>query len=380
MTAAVAINALWLVPGHVGGSEESTVSTLLGLADLAPPDLDLRLLALEPFAAAHPDVVRRLRTDLLAQSGRSRPARIAAEATWLGPRTRGVDLVHHAGGTAPLNERRPYVVTLHDLQPLRDRRDLGPQPTHGTVKRAYLGAVVPRTLRRARRVVVPSAFVRDTVLERFGLDPAAVVVVHHGVERSGTATSANALVAEHRLDGPVVLYPAITYPHKDHATLVEAFARVLLDHPTAVLVLPGRADGAEADLQARIDRLGIGGRVRRLGRISAADLAGLLDLAAVVAIPSTYEGFGLPAVEAMAHGAPVVASASTALPEVVGDAGVLVPPGDVEGWATAIGGLLADPARRQALAAAGRARAAGFGRAANAAAVVDVYRAALAAG
>jgi alpha-1,3-rhamnosyl/mannosyltransferase len=377
VTATVAINALWLVPGHVGGSEESTVSTLLGLADLAPDDLDLRLLALEPFAAAHPDVVQRMRTELLAQSGRSRPARIAAEATWLRPRTRAVDLVHHAGGTAPLNERRPYVVTLHDLQPLGDRSERGPQPTHGTVKRAYLGTVVPRTLRRARRVVVPSAFVRDTVLDRFDLDPASVAVVHHGVDRSGPATSAERLVADHRLDGPVVLYPAITYPHKDHATLVEAFARLLPDHPTAVLVLPGRPDSAEGDLQARIDRLGVAGQVRRLGRIPAADLAGLLDLAAVVAIPSTYEGFGLPAVEAMAHGAAVVAAAATALPEVVGDAGVLVEPGDVEGWAAAIGGLLADPVRRRELGTAGRARAAGFGRAANAAALADVYRAAL---
>jgi alpha-1,3-rhamnosyl/mannosyltransferase len=377
VTATIAINALWLVPGQVGGSEESTVSSLLGLAALAPADLDLRLLALEPFAAAHPDVVRQLRTELLAQSGRSRAARIAAEASWLRPRTRGADLVHHAGGTAPVNERRPYVVTLHDLQPLRVRSERAAQPTHGRAKRAYLGAVVPRSLRRARRVVVPSEFVRGTVLARFELDPASVVVVPHGVERPVAATPREALVREHRLDGPVVLYPAITYPHKDHATLVEAFAHVLADHPQAVLVLPGRADSAEAELLARIERLGIGGQVRRLGRVPAPDVAGLLDLAAVVAVPSTYEGFGLPAVEAMVHGAPVVASDTTALPEVVGDAGVLVPPGDVEAWAGAIGGLLADPARRQALGAAGRARGERYRRAANAAALADVYRAAL---
>jgi alpha-1,3-rhamnosyl/mannosyltransferase len=226
-------------------------------------------------------------------------------------------------------------------------------------------------------VVVPSEFVRATVLARFHLDPDSVVVVHHGVERRPAGTPSDELVAAHHLDGPVVLYPAITYPHKDHATLVEAFARVLVDHPTAVLVLTGRADQAEADLRGRIDRLGIGGRVRRLGRVSGADLAGLLDLAEVVAVPSTYEGFGLPAAEAMAHGTAVVASDATALPEIVGDAGVLVPPGDVAAWAGALGELLADPVRRRALAVAGRSRAARFGRQANAEALAAVYRSAL---
>jgi alpha-1,3-rhamnosyl/mannosyltransferase len=244
------------------------------------------------------------------------------------------------------------------------------------VKRAYLSTIVPRALREARRVIVPSAFVRASVLDRLDLDPSRVVVVPHGVERA-PGTPADELVRRLHLDGPVVLYPAITYPHKDHATLVEAFARVVVDHPTAVLVLTGRPDAAEADVLARVDRLGIGARVRRLGRVPAADVAGLLDLATVVAVPSRYEGFGLPAAEGLAHGAAVVASASTALPEVVGDAGVLVAPGDVTAWAGALSGLLADPVRRGALAEAGRVRATRFGRAANAAALAEVYRSAL---
>ncbi len=226
-------------------------------------------------------------------------------------------------------------------------------------------------------MIVPSAFVRTSVLDRLDLDHSQVVVVPHGVERA-TGTSVDELARRHGLDGPVVLYPAITYPHKDHATLVEAFARVLVDHPTALLVLTGRADSAEAEVLARIDRLGISSRVRRLGRVSAADLAGLLDLATVVAVPSRYEGFGLPAAEGLAHGAVVVASNGTSLPEVVGDAGILVSPGDVAAWAEALGGVLGDPARREALGRAGLARAAGFGRAANAAALAEVYRGALA--
>jgi alpha-1,3-rhamnosyl/mannosyltransferase len=370
----VAINLLWLVPGQVGGSEESTVASVRGLIDLAPADLDLRLLVLAPFAAAHPELVAALPTEVLALSGRSRAARVVGESTWLGRRTRDVDLVHHAGGTAPLRERTPYVLTLHDLQPLEARA------THRATKRAYLRLVVPRSLRRARRVIVPSAFVRDTVLARTGLDPARVVVVPHGVERHPAPTPAADLVARHHLDGPVVLYPAITYPHKNHATLVEAFARVRDDHPDALLVLTGRADRAEADLTAQVDRLGLGGSVRRLGRVPAADVAGLYGLASVVAVPSRYEGFGLPAVEAMAYGAPVVATAATALPEVVGGAGVLVGPDDVEGWAAALAAALHDPGGRAAAGAAGRARASRFSRAANATALAEVYRSALSAG
>jgi alpha-1,3-rhamnosyl/mannosyltransferase len=364
----VAVNLLWLVPGDVGGSEASTVATLRGLVELAPPDLDLRLLVLEPFLAAHPDLVAALPTEAMPLSGRSRVARVVGEATWLAHRTKDVDLVHHAGGTAPPRSHPPYVLTLHDLQPLER------EGTHSAAKRAYLARVLPRSLRHARRVLVPSAFVRATVLARGGVDPERVVVVPHGVARHPAPTPAAELVARHRLDGPVVLYPAITYPHKDHATLVRAFAQVVATRPEARLVLTGRADRSETDVRALVGELGIVDQVRRLGRLSDADVAGLYELATVVAVPSTYEGFGLPAVEAMAYGVPVVAADATAVSEVVGDAGVLVPPGAVDAWAGALGRLLDDADERARLSAAGRARAERYSLRANAAAVAEVYR------
>jgi alpha-1,3-rhamnosyl/mannosyltransferase len=205
-------------------------------------------------------------------------------------------------------------------------------------------------------------------------DPARVVVVPHGVARHPAPTPAATLVARHRLDGPVVLYPAITYPHKDHVTLVRAFAAVAATWPDAVLVLTGRSDRSEAEVMALVAELGITDRVRRLGRLSDADIAGLYALASVVAVPSTYEGFGLPAVEAMAYGAPVVAADATALPEAVGDAGLLVSPGDVDAWARALGRLLDDEGERARLAVAGRARAERYSLRANAEAVAEVYR------
>lgn len=369
--ASVGINLLWLVPGAVGGSEESTLASIRALVERNDPVLDLRLFVLEPMLRAHPDVVAALPVQVLPMSGRARLGRVAAETSWLAARSRGLDLLHHAGGTAPPVRTAPYVLTLHDLQPLERRA------THGAVKRAYLSAAIPPSVRHARLVAVPSEFVRRSVLDRFGADPARVVVVPHGVDLLARPTPVEVVRERYRLDGPVVLYPAITYPHKNHAVLVRAFAAVLDAHPDAVLVLPGGGAGQEDAVRDLIDTLGIRAQVRRTGRISAADVAGLYHLASVVAVPSRYEGFGLPAVEAMAYGVPLVAAAATALPEVVGDAGRLVDPDDVDGWAHAIAALLGDPVERARLAGAGSERARRYTWTANAAALAGLYLRAL---
>jgi glycosyltransferase involved in cell wall biosynthesis len=369
--ATIGINLLWLVPGEVGGSEESTLASIRALVAHAEPTLDLRLFALESLVHAHPDIVAALPTEVLPLSGRARWGRVAAETSWLAARSRGLDLVHHAGGTAPPLRSTPYVLTLHDLQPLERRA------THSIVKRAYLGTVIPPSVRHARLTAVPSEYVRRSVLSRFGVDPGRVVVVPHGVDVLDHPTASAVVRERYALDGPVILYPAITYPHKNHAVLVAAFAEVLRRHPDALLVLTGGRGSEEDRLRAQIDSLGLRGRVRRTGRISAADVAGLYGEASVVAVPSRYEGFGLPAVEAMAYGTPLIAAASTALPEVVGDAGSLVAPDDVAGWAAAISHLLESADERTRLAEAGRERAARYTWSANAAALADLYHLAL---
>jgi glycosyltransferase involved in cell wall biosynthesis len=372
VTTSVGVNLLWLVPGAVGGSEQSTLATLRAIHELAPPDLELRLLTLASLLDAHPDLAERFPVEVLPLSGRSRPARVAAEATWLAARSRPLDLVHHAGGTAPPLRGAPYVLTLHDLQPLERRA------THSSLKRAYLATTIPPSVRRARAVAVPSEFVRRSVIERFDADPARIVAIPHGVELgSAPATDPAELHRRYQLDGPVVLYPAITYPHKNHVTLVAAFAAVAADHPDAVLVLTGGEGGAEVEVREAIDRHGLRSQVRRVGRISDADVVGLLRLATVVAVPSRYEGFGLPAVEAMAAGAALVAADATALPEVVGDGGRLVDPDDAAAWAAAISDLLDDPAARTQAIERGRARAAAFSWSANAEGFCALYRQAL---
>ena len=367
--ARVGVNLLWLVPGAVGGTEQSTLATLRALRELDPADLELRLFVLEPFAAAHADVVDAFPTEVLPASGRSRLVRVAGETTWLAARTRRLDLVHHAGGTAPVGRGAPYVLTVHDLQPLER------QATHGRLKRTYLRALLPRSVRGARAVAVPSDFVRRSVLAHVDVAPERVTAISHGVEVPSTSPTAAAEVrAKYRLPGPIILYPAITYPHKNHATLVEAFARVRTDHSDAVLVLTGGDGSCEAELRAQVLRLGLQDHVRRLGRIPDAEVAGLYAAATLVAVPSRYEGFGLPAAEAMAAGVALVAADATALPEVVGEAGVLVDPDDPAAWAEAISRLLSDGRERAHLVDLGRDRVRRYTWRTNAEAFADLYR------
>ncbi len=371
----VLLNLLWLAPEVVGGSEEATVALVRALAGQrpgSPGGVVLGLAARPAVIQAHPDLAELAEAHIVGLPG-GRPGRIAAEHTWLALRSRRYDLVHHLGGTIPALRGAPAVLTVHDVQPLES------SATHGAAKRAYLARAVPASVRAARTVLVPSEFVRSTVIERTGVDPSRVLAVPHALPAPGPATAPDELRHKYRIDGEVVLYPVVTYPHKNHGVLLEAFARLRRTRPEALLVLPGGVGSAEREVADSIRRLGVSDRVRRLGRIPAVDLAGLYGLARVVAFPSRYEGFGLGAAEALLRGVPVVAARAAALPEVVGDAGALVDPDDVEGWAAALAEVLGDDDRRATMAAAGPRHARRWDPAAIAGRTVGVYREALAA-
>jgi alpha-1,3-rhamnosyl/mannosyltransferase len=375
------VNLLWLVPGVVGGSEEYTTRGLRALAEAAPADLDVSLFVLAPFAEAHPDLVTAFPTITAPVDGRRKPERVAAEATWLAREAsrRNVELLHHAGGVIPPGPgigRIASVVTIHDLQPLAMPENFS------AVKRRWLASMVPRSARRARVVLTPSEPASASVVERLGIAPARVLTVPHGIEPA-PAPAVEALEevrARYRLGDRVILYPAITYPHKDHRTLIDAFARLASDRPDLTLVLVGGPGPSEGEVAAAIRASGVGPQVRRTGRVPWSDLHALYALASVVAVPSRFEGFGAPALEAMAAGAPVVAADATALPWVVDTAGLLVPPGDVEGWRAALAGVVDDGAEADRLRAAGVQRAASFTWNRAATALAAGYRTAWAAG
>lgn len=372
----VGFNLLWLVPGVVGGTEEATVELLTALAEDHPDDIEHRLYALESFAATHPRVAGRYPTRLLPLRGRLKPLRIMAEGTWLANTARrdGVELVHHLGGTLPPRSTLPAVVTVHDLQPF----DL-PENFH-PAKRAYLHRAVPRTVRKARFVHVHSEFVKDGLVDRFDVDPERIRVVQAGVQPLPTPEVAiDDLRARYDLPERWFIYPAITYPHKNHVTLLRAFAGVAAKDPDVSLVLTGRSERAAPVVSQEMERLGLQGRVVRTGRIPRQDLLGLVAGAVALTFPSRYEGFGLPVLEAMSLGTPVLAADATALPEVVGAAGLVLPPDDAEVWTDAMLDSLSGTSR-ESWARAGRARAAELSWARAATGISRLHRDALALG
>ncbi len=165
-------------------------------------------------------------------------------------------------------------------------------------------------------------------------------------------------------------------PRKNYGLLLDAYARMMGECPDSVmpLCIAGQAGWLESSLEGRIRSLGIGDRVRCLGFVEDADLAALYRTCFAFLYPSWYEGFGLPAVEAMACGTAVIALRTTSLPEVVGDGGILVSVEDVDRYADAMQSLVRSPARRAALRAAASAQAARFSWSRSADMLLDIYR------
>ena len=215
--------------------------------------------------------------------------------------------------------------------------------------------MIRRALRRGAWVHTPSEFVRAEVIDAFAADPDRVVAIHHGVEAglppgSGDADRGRELAGGERF----VLAIGTVEPRKDLPTLVRAFDAVAADDRDLRLVVAGGDGwGAEA-LTATIASARHRDRIVRLGWVDDATRVDLLAAASLYAFPSVYEGFGLPPVEAMAAGVPVVASRAGALPEVCRDGADLVEPGDVDGFAAAIVRVLGDDDHRNALVDRGR--------------------------
>ncbi len=367
----VMVNLLWLVPGVVGGSEESVTDALRAVAEAAPSDLDLRLAVLAPFVEAHRDLAEAFPTVVAGLDGRRKARRVLAEQTWLATQCRsaGATVVHHAGGTVPLVHPGSVVLTIQDLQPL----DL--PHNFSVAKRTYLRLMLGRSARAAAVVVVPSEFTRGRVVELLGIAPERVRVVPWA-PRPAPARTTSTTAAGVVPDGPFLLYPAITYPHKNHLTMLDAFAR--LDGPAARarLVLTGGSAATEDRVRDRIDELGLTDRVLRPGRVDQATLEALYAAAAGVVVPSRYEGFGLPALEAMARGCPVVAARAGSLPEVA-RAEDLVDPDDVTGWTAAMQSVLALSDRDRAdRVGAGLRAVERFSPERTAAGLIEAYRAA----
>lgn len=282
------------------------------------------------------------------------------------PRVRlPVDVIHAPSLAIPPTATTPLVVTVHDVAFLRE-------PDAFTKRGlAFHERGLELAHEHARAIVTASRFARDELV-RVGFERERIFLAPHGVAvgHPEPDTVIDDRVVRAGLTGPYVLAVGTVEPRKGLDILAQAMTRVRRDLPDLTLAIVG-PDGWLA-----VDGLDVDGVVR-LGTVDERTLDALYRRATLCAVPSRYEGFGLPALEAMARGCPVVASNATSLPEVVGGAGVLVPVGDISGWSHAIAEVATDPEARRAMARAGRERSVGFSWRGSAHAHAAAYAAAI---
>ncbi len=304
---------------------------------------------------------------------RSRPgARIAWEQTLLAAdiARHRLDVVHGPVNALPVAMRTPGVVTIHDLAFLRYPQSV-PKG-----RRAWLVGAIRHSARMADRIITVSQHTADDLVAWLGIDPGKVTAIplaaSPGVRRL-TGAELRVFRLKFELDRPQILAVGTLEPRKNLAMLLRAFAAIRDEVPHR-LVLVGPEGWLNDELHDTARELELGDRLLMTGFADDETLGGWYSSADLVAYPSRYEGFGLPLLEAMACGAPVLASDNSALPEVGGDAAVYVDPGDAGAWAAAMLDLLNDPERRSRLSDAGLARAAEFSWEATAEATWAVYR------
>jgi len=264
--------------------------------------------------------------------------------------------------------RMACVVTIHDLIPV-----LFPQFTPRAWK-TRLGplfrALIRETVRCADAVIVPSQATRRDVVRTFRLTDERAARISVVPE----AADPRFRPSPRPPDARAILFVGRRDPYKNLPLLIEAFARLRPEFPDARLRVIGPSDPRYPEAENRAAALGVAEFIEWIGYADFERLVEAYQSASVFAMPSRYEGFGLPALEAMACGAPVVCSDAASLPEVVGDAAVRVPPDDVAALASALRRVLADPAFASVLRARGLDRAAAFSWRRAAEATLDVYR------
>jgi glycosyltransferase involved in cell wall biosynthesis len=272
----------------------------------------------------------------------------------------------------PLACRVPSVVTVHDLAFLAY-----PAAFHAS-KRHYLTAMTHFSVHRARRVIAVSAHTRDDLIRHFGVQPERITVIPNAAdERYRPADDPDAVArfkTAHNLPDRFILFVGTLEPRKNLRRLIAAFALLGSADADVTLVIVGASGWLTSDLAPLVQAHGLSDRIVFTGYVPDDELPRWYQAATVFCYPSLYEGFGLPALEAMACGTPVVTSRTSSLPEVTGDAALLIDPTDVRDLARALQSVLADEVRRNEMSEAGIARTRLFSWERTAAAILAVVR------
>lgn len=283
-----------------------------------------------------------------------------------------MDIYHSPDYVLPPLRRARGVMTVHDLSFLQvpDCADAG--------LRRYLEQAVPHAVQRAARILADSHSTRHDLVTVLGVDAARIDVVYPGVSSAYKPVTDEALRRDvrqrYKLEQPFLLSVGTLEPRKNYSRLIQAYARARTrEHLPHQLVIAGGHGWLYQSIFDTVSQLDLAAHVQFLGYVDEPDLPALYSLADGFAFPSRYEGFGIPVIEAMACGTPVVTADNSSLPEAAGDAALLVAADDTDGLALAIARLLTDDALRTTLRQRGLSHAARFTWTAAAESLLGAY-------
>ncbi len=276
------------------------------------------------------------------------------------------DLFHSPSFVAPLYCPCRLIMTVHDVNHM-----VFPQ-YYGRIHQVYYRHVVRPSALKARKILTVSRFSRSEIIKFLGISPEKIIVTYNGIDNAFKVIDKTGVLEavrrRYRLPAKFALYVGNKKPHKNVERLMESFSRVRTDCALVMTVEP------DSRLTALAEDLGLAGRVIFTGNVAGHDLPVLYNLAAVFVFPSLYEGFGLPPLEAMACGTPVITSNRSSLPEVTGEAALLVDPYSSEELTAAIDRVLQDEGLCREMAAKGLLQAAEFSWEETARQTLEVYK------
>ena len=341
------------------------------LALLGDPELVIYAQRGAESAFSLPDVTWRTPPADVTNPG----VRIGWEQTGMALRARRdhLDLFHGLAFVVPEAYRAPSIVTIHDLAFLKLQG-------HAPGRRvAYLSRTTRSSVDRAERVIAVSESTKQDVVELFGVDPARIDVTPLGVSDGLSPlseTERSEFRRKQRLERPTILYLGTLEPRKNLPNLLRAFDLIATE-TDAELILAGAQGWLPAEFDAAMAGISHRDRIRLTGFIPEPGLRSWLGAVDLFAFPSRYEGFGIPPLEAMACGTPVVASNVSSLPEVLGDAALLAAPDDVEAIAEALRRVLTDAGLAESMRRRGLEQASRFTWSETARLTLESYRRAL---
>ena len=264
------------------------------------------------------------------------------------------NLVHFTFPQQPVWYRGRTITTIHDLTTLRFKNP-DKNPLVLAVKQRVYAYVIKRAVGKASQVLTPSQFVKDDLVQFSGINPDKVTVTYEAADPITAAPKSLPSLLNQRF----IMYVGRPMPHKNLERLIEAFAQLRAQHPELQLVLAGKLDNNFRRIQQTVQKTNKQGVVFT-DFVDEGRLRWLYENCAAYVFPSLSEGFGLPGLEAMQHGAPVVSSNATCLPEIYGEAAHYFDPTNTQAMADAINEVLTDQALRERLVQAGRTQAAKY--------------------